>query len=73
MTTNDLRVYWKRVLYAEANFGKDEIKAATEMLEKSHLSLMGGQSCLKVEEKVADSIVRGSHPKYLRHISNEDF
>ena len=43
-----------KVLYAEANFGADEIKAATQVLEESHLSLMGGTACTKVEKEVAN-------------------
>ena len=48
-----------KVLYAEANFGADEIKAATQVLEESHLSLMGGTACTKVEKEVATFSPKG--------------
>ena len=43
-----------RVFYAEANYGEDEIKAATNVLKHSRLALMCGENVVALEHRVAN-------------------
>ena len=42
-----------RVFYAEANYGSEEIQAATKVLHENRLSLMCGENVSLLEDRVA--------------------
>ena len=42
-----------RVFYAEANYGAEEIKAATKVLHENRLSLMCGENVELLEKRIA--------------------
>ena len=42
-----------RVFYAEANYGDEEISAATSILKENRLALMCGENTFKLEEMIA--------------------
>ena len=43
----------KKVFYAEASYGQDEIDAVVSVLKNSRLSLMGGEKVKDLEKKVS--------------------